>query len=137
MIKNMLTCALIATMLLAGCGGQRQELQVSQEVMEFREEISEDDERDPQHGDLVYDSWEFHASLLDSVALEVETESFQPLLKLVEGSTGAVLAEWDPEYSDACGLEYVIASDGDYMARVYSMDGSTGPYSIRIEISGR
>lgn len=37
------------------------------------------------------------------VAVEVTAEEFSPLLKLVEVSTGAVIAEWDPEYEAGGG----------------------------------
>lgn len=98
-------------------------------------EIVDTDSRDPDHSGLLYDPVIFDASLLDHVRVEVEASDFQPLLKLIECSTGAVLAEWDPMYAEDDALEYTIALTGAYEARVYSFDGASGEYTVRITIS--
>lgn len=96
--------------------------------------ISPEDATDPDHAGLVYDPHIFNAEFGDKVLVTVQTEDFDPLLKLVEVSTGAVLAEWDPKYSGTEGLNYTIAGTGKYEARVYAMKKGTGNYSLTIQI---
>ncbi|MBN1619248.1 hypothetical protein JW890_00855 [candidate division WOR-3 bacterium] len=96
--------------------------------------IEEGDLTDPNHSNLPYDAYTFEASLGDKVRVEVETEAFIPLLKLVEVSTGAVLAEWDSEYPMGDALIYVIAGPGEYEARVYAMKTGSGEYSLKIVV---
>lgn len=95
--------------------------------------IEEGDARDPDHANRLYDSYAFGAEMGDKVRIRVSTESFAALLKLVEASTGAVLAEWDSQYPTGEVLEYVIAASGEYEARVYSNDDGTGEYRLVIE----
>lgn len=94
--------------------------------------ITSTDSRDPHHSDLAYDAFEFVAGPFDQVSVEVEAVGFSPLLKLVEVSTGAVLAEWDPEYSADDALNYTIAANGSYEARIYALENGTGNYDIAV-----
>jgi len=97
--------------------------------------IEPGDTTDPNHSDLAYDAYEFEAKTLDRVRVEVVTEDFSPLLKLVEVATGAPLWEWDAAYSEEDALTYTIAGPGVYEARVYAMDGGTGDYQITVTLN--
>ena len=94
--------------------------------------ISSTDLRDPDHSYLAYDAYEFVAGPLDLVSVEIEASGFSPLLKLVEISTGAVLEEWDPQYSSDDALNYTVAVQGSYEARVYALENGTGNYDIAV-----
>mgnify|MGYP005621900163 CR=1 FL=1 len=117
-------------------GGKREETG-SKTVIEKTGTIEPGDRTDPNHGNLAYDAYEFKASPLDKVRAEVETEDFSPLLKLVEVSTGAVIAEWDAQYpmGDEKALVYTIAGPGAYEIRVYAMSAGTGSYKVKITVS--
>jgi hypothetical protein len=106
-------------------------------VIEKTGSIDSGDRTDPNHGNLAYDGYEFKARPIDKIRVEVKTKDFSPLLKLVEVSTGAVIAEWDAQYptGDEKALVYTIAGPGVYEARVYAMRAGTGSYSVRITIS--
>lgn len=120
--------------LSAGCGGTGDG---SGRVMEETGVIDSESPVDPNHGNLSYGSLTFGAERWDRVRVEVSTEGFVPLLKLVEVSTGAVLAEWDPEYPEGDALTYTIAGPGEYEARVYGTRGGSGSYTLRLTISPR
>jgi len=96
--------------------------------------IEPGDSTDPNHGNLAYDAYTFEARPFDLVRAEVLTEEFSPLLKLVEVSTAAVIAEWDAQYptGDEKALVYTIAGPGEYEVRVYAMRNGSGAYSIKI-----
>ena len=132
-------CA-VAGLLLAACGGGgetagQDEVSASAgfQGVEASGVIEASDSRDPNHANRLYDAYVFQADLGERVRIEVSTESFAALLKLVEVSTGAVLAEWDSQYPSGEVLEYVIAASGEYEARVYSNDDGTGEYRLVIE----
>lgn len=97
--------------------------------------IESSDTCDPNHNDFAYDTYEFEAETLDRVHVEVTAEGFSPLLKLMEVSTGAVIAEWDPEYGTGDALTYTIAGSGSYEARVYAMEDGTGNYTLTITVT--
>ena len=103
-------------------------------VVEHQGSIDAGDLRDPNHSDLAYDTYTFEAKKYDRVRVEVVVEDFVPLLKLVEVSTGAPLAEWEERYSDEDALTYMIAGPGMYEARVYAIDKGTGAYTITIRV---
>jgi hypothetical protein len=124
--------ALAALTVFAACGsGENTTVQTALEIVEIQA-IQEGDLQDPDHGNLYYDGYQFDAMKFNTVRIEVETRAFTPLLKLMEVSTGAVLAEWDSQYSDGDALTYTIAADGINQARVYSLDGGTGEYTVTI-----
>lgn len=126
---------LTASALLPGCGGGEEGSADNSGIIEHRGSIGSGDSTDPNHMNLPYDGFTFRAELLDSVALEVAADGFVPMLKLMEVSTGAVLAEWDSEYADTDHLSYIIASPGSCEARVYATDGGEGDYTLTISIS--
>lgn len=125
---------LSAAALLPGCGGGEEAAADSPVIIEQRGSIGSGDPTDPNHSDLPYDGFVFQAELLDSIALEVDAEGFATILKLMEVSTGAELAEWDSEYAETDHLSYIIASTGSYEARVYATDGGEGDYTLTISI---
>ena len=118
--------AVVLLSLAFGCGG---------DTIESSGSISPEDQTDPNHGNLCFDAVTFQAESMDTVTVSVETEAFKPLLKLMEKSTGAVLDEWDPEYSTEDALVHIVPLEGSYEARVYSMDGGTGEYALKVELS--
>ena len=97
--------------------------------------IGAGDARDPNHADLPYDAYTFEASKWDAVVVEVTAEGFVPLLKLVEVGSGAVLAEWEEEYSDEKALSYTIAGPDVYEARVYALEGGSGAYTLTVRMN--
>jgi len=131
----------MALLLAVGCGGGgegggSETAEGTGETMELSGTIEDSDSRDPNHSDLPYDSHTFHAGAGDNVVMEVSTEEFSPLLKLVEVDTGAVLAEWDAEYPTGEVLQYRIAASGEYEARVYAgTGGGGGAYRATIDVT--
>ena len=67
--------------------------------------------------------------------MNVDAKGFVPLLKLVEVASGAVLAEWEAEYSDDEALTYSIAGPGTYEARVYALENGSGSYTLSVRVS--
>lgn len=118
--------------LVAGCGGEAPE----QEITTIAEtgSIIDGDQVDANYGGYRYDSYDFQVNPLDMVTVEVQSDDFDFLVTLYEVSTGAQLAEWDPEYSEEQALEYRIAGGGTCQARIYALNGGTGSYSIRITV---
>lgn len=88
---------------------------------------------DTNHMNFHYAVHTFQGERLDRVTVELVSADFPVLLKLVETSTGAPLAEWDQEYSEEASLSYTIAGPGEYQARFYSMDGY-GEYTVKITV---
>lgn len=131
---KLLLSAVLAAVLLAGCGGGSDGEETGR-VIEKAGEIESGDARDPNHSYFAYDTYEFEAETLDQVCIEVTAEGFTPLLKLVEVSTGAVIAEWDSEYSAGDALNYTIAGSGSYDVRVYAMEDGTGDYTLTITVT--
>ncbi|RKZ07767.1 hypothetical protein DRQ25_10730 [Candidatus Fermentibacteria bacterium] len=121
-------------MLLSCCGGESAGDEIAT-VIEETGAIESGDTRDPDHSDLAYDAYEFEAEAFDKVRIEVTTEGFSPLLKLVEVSTGAVIAEWDPVYGTDDALTYTIAGAGSYETRIYAIDDDTGAYDLTITVT--
>ena len=132
--RKLLTAAALIVVLLAGCGGESDVEEVVR-VTEKTGAIESSDTYDPNHSNLAYDAYEFDAETLDLVRIEVITDDFTPLLKLVELSTGAVIAEWDLEYGAGAALTYTIAGSGSYEARVYAMENGTGHYNLTITVT--
>lgn len=89
---------------------------------------------DSNHMNFHYAVHTFHGERWDRVTVELLTADFPVLLKLVESSTGAPLAEWDQEYSEETSLSYTLAGPGEYQVRVYSMDGF-GDYAATITVT--
>ncbi|MBN2586123.1 MAG: hypothetical protein JXA64_00120 [Candidatus Fermentibacteraceae bacterium] len=133
--KPLLSVLLAGAAIIFGCGDGGDAAAGTLRVMEESGRIDGGDTTDPYHSDLSYDGFVFQAGPLDSVSIEVSAEGFTPLTKIIEVSTGAVLAEWDSEYADSDNLTYTIASSGSYEARVYSTDGGTGDYRLTITVS--
>ncbi len=133
-LRRLLPSAVLIAVLLAGCGGQSN-VEEADRIMEKTGEIESSDTRDPNQSDLAYDAYEFEAETFDQVRIEIITEEFLPLLKLVEISSGAVIAEWDSEYSPSDALIYTIAGPGSYEARVYAMEDGTGEYTLTIIVT--
>ena len=104
-------------------------------LVEQKGSIDADDTRDPDHSDLAYDAYTFEAKSGDEVSVDVTAEGFVPLLKLVEVSTGAVIAEWDAAYPDGAALTSTIAGPGEYEARVYAQEDGTGPYALSVRVN--
>lgn len=129
----LMVTVLAAAGLSTGCGGKEEAVD-NPDIIEQRGSIESGDPTDPDHMDLPYDGFAFRSELLDSVVVKVDAAGFVPMLKLMEVSTGAVLAEWDSEYADADHLSYIIASPGSYEARVYATCGEEGDYSLTISI---
>lgn len=126
---------LLLVVLVAGCGGDSsEEAVIAPQVIEETGSIETGDLRDPKHSDLAYDAFTFEAERYERVRVEVTAQGFVPLLKLVEVSTGAPLAEWEAAYSDSDALEYTIAGAGAYEARVYAIDKGTGTYTVTIQV---
>lgn len=126
--------AVLIAALFGGCGSEEVEA-----VDLFREitgagNIEIGDTADPNHINLRYDAFEFEAERLERVHIEVRTREFIPMLKLIEVETGAVLAEWEAEYSPDKSLNYMIAAPGIYEARIYATEDGVGEYSITISI---
>lgn len=130
-----LSAAILITVLFTGCGGGESDGEKIVMVIEKTGAIEFSDTRDPNHSDLAYDAYEFEAETLDLVRVEVTAEGFAPLLKLMEVSTGAVIAEWDPEYGTGDALNYTIAEPGNYEARIYAMENGTGDYTLTISVT--
>ena len=134
-----------STLVLCACDGSSGEKAVGSSgeksggktVIEKAGVIEPGDSTDPNHGNLAYDAYKFAARPLDRVRVEVATENFSPLLKLVEVSSGAVIAEWDAQYptGDEKALVYTIAGPGEYEARVYAMRNGKGAYTAKITVS--
>jgi len=132
---ELLTVAALVAAAAAGCGGQQPPDGATRLIEETGTIISQDT-RDPNHMNFPYDSYEFSVERGDRVRVEAEADGFHYLLKLMEISTGAVTAEWDPAYpggEDA--LTYTIAGGGMYEARIYAMENGTGSYAITISVS--
>ena len=125
-------CALIAAACDAGADSAQTGRQV---VVQENGSIEPGDTTDPNHSGLPYDSYTFEAKTLDHVRIEVVTQDFPPLLKLVDVATGAPLWEWDAAYSDEDALTYTIPGPGTYEARVYAMDSGTGDYQLTVILS--
>lgn len=104
-------------------------------VLEESGVIEAGDLTDPDHMGFSYDAYRFQARKWDRVTASVATDDFPALLKLVEVSTGAPLAEWDQQYPVGDSLTYTIAGPGEYEIRVYAMRGGTGSYSVRIAVN--
>ncbi|MEN8207769.1 MAG: hypothetical protein ABFR50_00810 [Candidatus Fermentibacteria bacterium] len=136
MNKKFFHAALLAVIMLAGCGGgeDAEEEEVTGVVVKTGA-IESSDTRDPNHNGLAYDAYEFETEIFDQVRLEVTAAGFSPLLKLSEVSTGAVIAEWDPLYGTDDALMYTIAGAGSYEARVYAMEDGTGDYTLTITVT--
>ena len=136
LLNNILPAAILTALILMNCGGGGEvDGEEITSVMEKTGVIESSDTRDPNHSDLAYDAYEFDAEKFDFVHVGVITEGFSPLLKLVEVSTGAVIAEWDPEYGTGDGLTYTIAGPGSYEVRVYAIDDGTGDYTLIISVT--
>ena len=135
MNKKFLPAAVLTVIMLACCGGGESAGEEAGSVIEKTGAIESSDTRDPNQNDLAYDAYEFQAETFDQVYIDVTTERFSPLLKLVEVSTGAVIAEWDPVYGTGDALTYTIAGSGNYEARVYAMEDGTGDYTLTITIT--
>lgn len=103
-------------------------------VVEETGSIDAGDTRDPDHLDLAYDAYTFEAVRGDRVVVDVTTEEFVPLLKLVEVATGAVIAEWDAAYPEGDALTYTIAGPGEYEVRVYAQEDGTGAYALSVSV---
>lgn len=88
---------------------------------------------DTNHMNFHYSVHAFHGERWDRVTVELVSADFPVLLKLVETSTGAPLAEWDQEHSEETSLSYTIAGPGEYQARVYSMAGF-GEFTVNITV---
>jgi hypothetical protein len=134
-LKMIAVSALTVLVLIAACGGGESNTSDTVNTVVETGAIQADDLRDPNHSDLAYDSYEFEAMAFDTVTVETVSDGFVPLLKLVEVSTGAVIAEWEAEYSPDDNLSYIIAGPGRYEARIYSLDGGMGDYTITITVS--
>ncbi len=135
MNKTFLHAAVLTVIMLAGCGSGEGDGEATAILIEKAGAIESGDTRDPNHSDLAYDAYEFEAQTFDLVRLEVVAEGFSPLLKLMEVSTGAVIAEWDPQYGTGDALTYTIAGAGIYEARIYAMEGGTGDYTLTISVT--
>lgn len=121
--------------IVAGCGGGESKSEaLSPLVLEHQGSVDAGDLRDPNHSDLAYDAYSFEAKKYDHVRVEIAADDFVPLLKLVEVSTGAPLAEWEEQYSEEDALTYIIAGPGMYEARVYAIDKGTGAYALTIRV---
>jgi len=133
-----LLAAVLFALVLAGCGGTSETSGSASDgsgtVVEQTGSIDAGDTRDPNHSDLAYDAYVFDAEGGDVVVVDVTAQGFVPLLKLVEVATGAVLAEWDAEYSDVETLTYTIAGPGKYEARVYALEDGSGTYSFSVRV---
>ena len=84
--------ALLISVVVVSCGGGEGDSEngidtVSDIVIEETGTIQGSDQRDPNHGDLTFDPFFFEAGALDEVHLEVTSETFIPMLKLIEVST--------------------------------------------------
>lgn len=123
----------LSMLLVPGCGEDARE--DSPMVMEETGTIEPGDLTDVNHAGLPYDPYDFPVRPLDNVTVEIEAEGFDPMLKLVEVSTGAVLAEWDSQYTDQPALTYRIAGGGTCQARVYALEHGTGSYSVTITVT--
>ena len=135
-ILCLLACTIAAACVFAGCGEEASSGDAgAQTVVEESGSIDPGDTEDPNYGGQLYDAYMFEAKQYDRVRVEVTTESFVPLLLLVEVSTGAQLWEWQEEYSDEDALNYTIAGPGSYEARVYALEGGMGPYQIRVTLN--
>ena len=129
----MLTAGLL--LVLAGCG---EEAEITRFYsLEETGTIEPGDVTDPNHSDLAYDPFEFQVEPLDVVTVGIEADGFNPMLKLVEVSTGAVLAEWDSQYTAEECLTYTIAGAGVCQARVYALEHGTGNYTVSVTVIGR
>ncbi len=129
--------ALLISLVTVSCGrgeGERDVDRVSNAVIEETGTLEGSDQRDPDHSDLIFDPFLFKAGAFNEVHLAVTAETFSPMLKLIEVSTGAVLAEWDSAYSEDDMLRYTIAAAGVYEVRIYSTDGGEGDYTLLITI---
>ena len=104
-------------------------------VVEETGSIDTGDTRDPDHADLPYDAYTFDAAAGDTAVVTVDANGFVPLLKLVEVASGAVLAEWEAEYSDDEALTYTIAGPGAYEARVYALENGSGSYTLSVRMN--
>lgn len=135
MNNKFLPAAVLTIIMLLSCGGAESAGDEIASVIEKTGAIESSDTRDPNHSDLAYDAYEFEAEAFDQILVEVTTERFSPLLKLVEVSTGAVIAEWDPVYGTGDALTYTIAGAGSYEARVYAMEDGTGDYILSITVT--
>lgn len=120
---------------------QQEEQEEETEIVETGEMVIEetgtidaDDITDPNHADLAYDAFTFEADRMNKVTVEVSSDDFDPLLKLVEVSTGAPLAEWDSQYPTGDMLTYTIAGPGEYEVRVYALESGLGNYSVKINV---
>ena len=130
--RSLFPVAVLTVLMLVSCGSGEHDGEEITSVMEKTGAIGSGDTRDPNHGDLAYDAYKFEAQTFDLVRLEVAAEGFSPLLKLMEVSTGAVIAEWDPVYGEGDALTYTITGPGSYEARVYAIEDGSGDYTLVI-----
>ena len=134
-MKSILAAGAAAALLLVGCGGPQPDGGENGITIEESGSIGPGDTRDPNHGNLLYDRFPLQAGRFDRVGASVSTDGFPAMLKLVEVSTGAPLAEWDSMYPQGDSLVYTIAAPGEYEVRVYGLEGGTGNYSVRISVN--
>lgn len=134
-LPRLLPVVTMAAMLCVSCGGSGETQEDEHRTMEEVGTIESGDARDPDHMDLAYDGYTFQGRQMDLVTISVEADGFTPLLKLMEVSTGAPLAEWDSQYSESGELTYTLAVSGVYEVRVYSTDEGTGEYTLTIELN--
>ena len=130
-------CLLVAlsALTLAACGSTSDSAGGSAGVLvEQNGSIDAGDTRDSDHSDFAYDAYTFEAKSGDQVSVDVTADGFVPLLKLVEVSTGAVVAEWDAAYPDGAALTSTIAGPGEYEARVYAQEDGTGTYELSVRV---
>ncbi len=125
----------LSILFIAGCGEEAEVTRLYS--LEETGTIEPGDLIDRNHADLAYDPFDFQVESLDAVTVCIEADGFDPMLKLVEVSTGAVLAEWDSQYALEECLTYTIAGAGVCQARVYALDHGTGDYTVSVTVTGR
>ncbi len=130
--REILPAVILISVILAGCSDDSGNGEECAGIQIETGAIESDDLRDPDHSEFAYDSYDFEAETLCRIRVEVDTDGFSPLLKLVEISTGAAIAEWDPVYSTEDAMLYTIAESGSYEVRIYSLDDGTGEYTLTI-----
>jgi hypothetical protein len=134
-MRNLIAGGALAVLACSGCGGPPSGGGENGITIEESGSIGPGDTPDPNHGNLLYDRFPLQARRFDRVSASVSTDGFPAMLKLVEVSTGAPLAEWDSMYPDGDSLAYTIAAPGEYEVRVYGLQGGTGEYSVRISVN--
>ena len=128
--RSVILAAVLAAVFAAGCGQDGN----NGVLVQCTGSLDLSDPQDLLHSGLNYDSYIIDTAAMEVVHAEVDADDFSPMLKLIEVSTSAVLAEWDSGFPLSEHMAYTVPVAGQYEIRVYALSG-TGTYTVRVWLS--